>query len=68
MHVKDVCKRLGKLGFASAAPDLYWQRKELLNSERIQLAMEDAWGLTLEEVEGLQLGWPGRGSDPTSSA
>lgn len=48
-HIKDVCKRLGKLGFAAVAPDLYWEKKNLLNPESIQKAMEGVWDLSLEE-------------------
>jgi carboxymethylenebutenolidase len=48
-HIEDVCKRLGKLGFAAVAPDLYWERKNLLNPESIQKAMEGVWDLSLEE-------------------
>ena len=48
-HVRDVCKRLGKLGFAAVAPDLYWRKKALLSPENIQKAMEGVWDLSLEE-------------------
>lgn len=48
-HIEDICKRLGKLGFASVAPDLYWEKKDLLNPESIQAAMEGVWDLALEE-------------------
>jgi carboxymethylenebutenolidase len=47
-HTEDVCKRLGKLGFAAIAPDLYNGHK-LLTPENIQMAMEGVWGLSLEE-------------------
>lgn len=48
-HIEDICKRLGKLGFASEAPDLYWEKKDLLTPESIQRAMEGVWDLSLEE-------------------
>ncbi|MDV3278337.1 MAG: dienelactone hydrolase family protein [Nitrososphaerales archaeon] len=48
-HIRDVCKRLGKLGFSAIAPDLYWERKTLLSPESIQKAMEGVWDLSLEE-------------------
>jgi carboxymethylenebutenolidase len=48
-HIKDVCKRVGKLGFATAAPDLYWEHKGLLTPANIQRAMEGVWDLSLEE-------------------
>src|SRR5579864_997668 len=38
-HTKDVCKRIGKLGFAAVAPNLYRGHSELLTSDNIQKAM-----------------------------
>ncbi len=48
-HTKDVCKRLGKLGFAATAPNLYKGHGELLTPDNIQKAMEALWDLSLEE-------------------
>ena len=48
-HITDVCKRLRKLGFATAAPDLYRGREDLLTPLNIQKAMEAVWNLSLEE-------------------
>ena len=48
-HTKDVCKRVGKLGFAAAAPDLFEGQGELLTPANIQAAMDVVWDLTLEE-------------------
>jgi carboxymethylenebutenolidase len=48
-HIKDVCKHLGKLGFASMAPDLYWEKGGLLTPGSFQKAMEGVWDLSLEE-------------------
>jgi len=48
-HTEDVCKRLGKLGFASSAPDLYRGHEGLLTPGNIQKAMEGVWDLSLEE-------------------
>jgi len=45
----DVCKRVGKLGFAAIAPDLYKGHGELLTPTNIQKAMEGLWELSLEE-------------------
>ncbi len=48
-HMKDVCKRLGKLGFAAAAPDLYRGYEGLLTVGNIRRAMEAVWDLSLDE-------------------
>lgn len=48
-HTKDVCKRVGKLGFAAVAPNLYKGHSDLLTPANIQEAMEGVWALTLEE-------------------
>jgi carboxymethylenebutenolidase len=48
-HTQDVCKRLGKLGFAAIAPNLYEGYGDVLNPEDIQSAMEAVWELSLEE-------------------
>jgi len=48
-QIKDVCRRLCKLGFAAAAPDLYWREKNLLTPTKIQKAMEGVWDLSLGE-------------------
>ena len=48
-HTKDVCKRVGKLGFAALAPNLYRGHSELLTPDLIQKAMDGVWGLSLEE-------------------
>lgn len=48
-HTKDVCKRVSKLGFAAAAPDLYSGHGRLLTPDNIQMAMEGLWELSLEE-------------------
>ena len=47
-HTKDVCKRVSKLGFAAAAPDLYSGHGRLLTPDNIQMAMEGLWELSLE--------------------
>ena len=48
-HTKDVCKRLGRLGFAAAAPNLYKGYDELLTPTNVKAAMEVVWDLSLEE-------------------
>ena len=48
-HTKDVCKRLGKLGFAAAAPNMYKGYDELLTPSNVKAAMEAVWDLSLEE-------------------
>lgn len=48
-HTEDVCKRVGKLGFAAIAPNLYRGHSELLTPANIQRAMEGLWELSLEE-------------------
>ena len=48
-HTKDVCKRVGKLGFAAVAPNLYSGHHELLTPDNIQKAMEGVWELSLDE-------------------
>jgi carboxymethylenebutenolidase len=48
-HTEDVCKRLGKLGFAATAPNLYRGHDQLLTPGNIQKAMEGVWELSLEE-------------------
>lgn len=48
-HIAAVCKRLRKLGFATAAPNLYRGKEGLLTPPNIQKAMEAVWNLSLEE-------------------
>lgn len=48
-HFEEVCKRLGKLGFAATTPNLYRGYEELLTPDNVQRAMEGVWGLSLEE-------------------
>lgn len=48
-HTEDVCKRVGKLGFAAIAPNLYRGHAEILTPGNIQKAMEGLWELSLEE-------------------
>ena len=48
-HIEDICRRVGKLGFAALAPDLYWRHKKLLTPNNIQKAMQGVWDLSLEE-------------------
>ncbi len=48
-HTEDVCKRVGKLGFAAMAPNLYRGHDDLLTPDNIQKAMEGVWELSLEE-------------------
>ncbi len=48
-HTKDVCKRIGKLGFAATAPNLYRGYDDILTPDNIQHAMEGVWELSLEE-------------------
>jgi carboxymethylenebutenolidase len=48
-HTEDICKRLGKLGFAATAPNLYANHRDVLTPGNIQEAMEGLWELSLEE-------------------
>jgi len=48
-HTEDVCKRVGKLGFAATAPNLYRDHGEIMTPTNIQMAMEAVWELSLEE-------------------
>ena len=48
-HTEDVCKRVGKLGFAATAPNLYRGEGDILTPTNIQKAMEGLWELSLEE-------------------
>jgi carboxymethylenebutenolidase len=48
-HTEDVCKRIGKLGFAAVAPNLYRGYDDILVPDKIQSAMEGVWDLLLEE-------------------
>ena len=48
-HIEDVCKRVGKFGFAAVAPNLYKGNEDLLTPGNIQGAMEGLWDLSLEE-------------------
>jgi carboxymethylenebutenolidase len=48
-HTEDVCKRVGKLGFAAMAPNLYKRHADILTPGKIQKAMEGLWELSLEE-------------------
>lgn len=48
-HTKDVCKRMGKLGFATIAPNLYSGYDDTLTPDNIQAAMHGVWDLSLEE-------------------
>ena len=49
LHIKRVCKRLSKLGFSTAAPDLYSRNKRLFTSENIRQAIINLWHLPLKE-------------------
>ena len=53
-HTEDVCKRVGKLGFAAIAPNLYKGHSELLTPANIQKAMEGLWELSLEERRDIE--------------
>lgn len=48
-HTSEVCKQVGKLGFAAHAPNLYRGHDAVLSPDNIQAAMESVWELTLEE-------------------
>lgn len=48
-HTQDVCKRVGRLGFAAIAPNLFKDHERVLTSDNIQKAMEGVWELSLEE-------------------
>jgi len=48
-HTEAVCKRVGKLGFAATAPNLYMGHGDILTPANIQKAMEGLWELSLEE-------------------
>ncbi|HLQ06619.1 MAG TPA: dienelactone hydrolase family protein [Nitrososphaerales archaeon] len=48
-HTGDVCKRVGKLGFAAIAPNLFRGHERILTPDNIQKAMEGVWELSLEE-------------------
>jgi len=48
-HTEDVCKRIGKLGFAATAPNLYKGHDDILTPVNIQHTMEGVWELSLEE-------------------
>jgi carboxymethylenebutenolidase len=48
-HTEDVCKRIGKLGFAAVAPNLYIGYEGFLSPGNIQKAMEAVWDLSLKE-------------------
>lgn len=48
-HTEDVCKRVGKLGFAAIAPNLYRGYDDILTPSNIEKAMQGVWGLSLEE-------------------
>ena len=48
-HTEYVCKRVGKLGFAAMAPNLYRGHGDILTPTKIQKAMEGLWELSLEE-------------------
>ncbi len=48
-HTEDVCKRVGKLGFAAVAPNLYSGHERTLTPGNIQKAMEGVWSLSLDE-------------------
>ena len=48
-HIDRICKRLGKLGFATTVPNLYRGYEALLTPPNIQRAMEAVWDLSLEE-------------------
>ena len=48
-HTEAVCKRVGKLGFAATAPNLYRGYGDIMTPSNIQKAMEGLWDLSLEE-------------------
>ena len=49
LHIQGVCKRLRKLGFATAVPSLYRGYESLLTPGNIGKAMAAVWDLSLEE-------------------
>jgi carboxymethylenebutenolidase len=48
-HLEGACKRLRKLGFTTAVPNLYRGYESLLTPVNVQKAMEAVWNLSLEE-------------------
>ena len=48
-NIDDACKRLRKLGFATAAPSLYEGYESVLSPRNVQKAMEAVWDLSLED-------------------
>lgn len=48
-HTKDVCKRLGRLGFAAVAPDLFRGHASALTPDNLREAMGVVWNLDLKE-------------------
>jgi carboxymethylenebutenolidase len=53
-HIETLCKRFSKLGFATFAPDLFWEHKGILVPDRIQVAMQAVWALPLNQRYDLQ--------------
>ena len=48
-HLREACKRLRKLGFATVVPSLYKGYESLLTPGNIERAMAAVWDLSLEE-------------------
>ena len=48
-HIKGVCKRLRKLGFATVVPPLYMGYERLFTPNNIRKAMAAVWDFSLEE-------------------
>lgn len=48
-HLESACKRLGKLGFAATAPNLYRGYDDLLTPSNVEEAMKAVWELSLDE-------------------
>lgn len=48
-NIEEACKRLGKLGFATAVPRLYRGYERLLTAHNVRKAMGVVWDLSLEE-------------------
>lgn len=48
-HIRNVCKRLSKLGFTAIAPNLYSHNQQLFTPQNIKDAMTAVWKIPLKD-------------------
>src|SRR2546427_6370256 len=49
LHIHDVCRLIGAMGFTALAPILYWRDGRLSDPNKIRKAMKAVWALSLND-------------------